>query len=73
MSAPALWCEARCHYVCAPPTPCGRIGCRETAPGAFGPGNATREAKAAGWRVVAGEWCCPTCYKVLSARQGEGA
>ena len=61
MTTPLLWCEARCHYMLAR-TPYGQSTCHETAPGSFGVKDATFIAKRAGWRVVRGEWCCPSCY-----------
>ena len=62
---PSLWCEARCNYVYDPEC----IECHETAPGAFGVKEAKNEARRAGWKVVAGEWCCPVCFK---RKLGEG-
>jgi hypothetical protein len=70
MSEPLLWCEARCAYfgVVKRILPDGRNACRETAPGAFGAKNAAKEARLTGWRVVSGDWCCPSCFKSLSGQ-----
>lgn len=55
---PSLWCEARCHYM-SDPEP---VECLQTAPGDFGAKNGAEAARAAGWKVVDGEWCCPMCF-----------
>jgi hypothetical protein len=67
MANPALWCEARCHFFCAGVGSDGGPACHETAQGAFGAAVAAKTARAAGWRVVEDEWCCPACWRVIAA------
>lgn len=60
-----LWCEARCHYFAAGMDPAGRNACHETAPGGFGVKAGAAAARAHGWALVRGHWCCPACRKVV--------
>ena len=74
VSAPLMWCEARCFYFVARDK-WGGGACHETAQGAFGVLMASAAARQAGWKVINGEWCCGPCSRALAATNqsaGEG-